>query len=132
MLCQAGASVPPWDRRRSVASMLAWSARSSLASARRVQVRIVVRMGGADRSRTRAIPNGSLRMASGGMIGTRRMERCAEREPWSPTVVESVTSSRSPMSVVRSCKSLEFDAPPRTILTMEASQIAPTAFFRRF
>jgi hypothetical protein len=66
------------------------------------------------------------------MIGTRRMERCAEREPWSPTVVESVTSSRSPMSVVRSCRSLEFDAPPRTILTIEASQIAPAAFSDHF
>ncbi len=71
-------------------------------------------------------------MVSGGMIGTRRMERCAEREPWSLTVVESVTSSRSPMRVVRSCRSRLLEVPPRTILTMVASQIAPAAFSDHF
>ena len=67
-------------------------------------------------------------MASGGITGTRRMDRCAEREPRSPTVVESVDSSRSPISVERSWRSRELDAPPRTTLTIDESQIVPAAF----
>jgi hypothetical protein len=71
-------------------------------------------------------------MVSGGMTGTRRMDRCAEREPRSPTVVESVDSSRSPISVERSCRSRELDAPPRTTLTIDESQIVPAAFSLHF
>ena len=59
-------------------------------------------MGGADRSRMTPVPNGKVRIRSGGRIGTRRMERWLEREPWSPRVMESVNSSRSPISVERS------------------------------
>ena len=74
------------------------------------------------------MPNGRVRMVPGGMIGTRRMDRCADRVPWSPMVVESVVSSRSPMRVVRSWRSRLLDAPPRMILTIDASQIAEAAF----
>ena len=38
-------------------------------------------IGGAERSRIRPVPNGSVRIASGGMVAMRRMERCAERDP---------------------------------------------------
>ena len=82
-------------------------------------------MGGAERSMVMPVPNGSVRMRSGGRIGTRRIERWLERVPWSPRVTLSVYSSRSPMRVERSWRSRLFDAPPRMILTMLASQIAP-------
>src|SRR5680860_791045 len=114
--------------RRRAASMAVRSDRSSAASRRAVQGRRSVTTGGALRSNTRAVPNGRVRIASGGMTGTRRMERWSEREPWSPTEMLSVRSSRSPMSAERSCRSRAADVPPSTTLTMDASQIAPAAW----
>lgn len=64
-------------------------------------------------------------MRSGGKIGMRRTERWLERVPWSPRVTESVYSSRSPTSALRSCRSRLLEAPPRMTLTIEASQMAP-------
>lgn len=57
------------------------SIRSSSASRRTVHGRNSVTTGGALRRRTRAVPNGSVRIASGGMTATRRMERWRDREP---------------------------------------------------
>lgn len=85
-------------------------------------------MGGADRSKMTPMPNGNVRMRSGGRIGTRRMERWFERDPWSPSVTEWVNSSRSPISVERSWRSREFEAPPRMIFAILASQIAAALF----
>ncbi len=42
------------------------------------------------------MPNGSVRMVWRGMTGTRRVERCRDREPWSPMDTVSLASSRSP------------------------------------
>lgn len=66
-------------------------------------------------------------MVSGAITGTRRVERCVDEVPWSPVVCVSTVSSRSPIRAVRSLRSREFDAPPRTIFTIEASQIAAAA-----
>lgn len=57
---------------------------------------------GAERSRITPVPKGMVRTRSGGRIGTRRTDRWLERDPRSPSVTESVYSSRSPMSVERS------------------------------
>ena len=86
----------------SSASTSARSPRSSVALERVVHILRRATMGGAARSMISAVPNGRVRMVSGGMIGTRLTERCDERDPRSPTVEESVASSRSPMSVDRS------------------------------
>jgi len=80
----------------------------------------------------RPVPKGRVRMVSGGIVATRRMERCAERDPRSPTLVESVASSRSPIRVERSWRCLELDAPPRTIFTIDESQIAPATLSLHF
>ena len=61
---------------------------SDVASRREVQVRSRVTMGGAARNMTSAVPNGRVRMTSGGMIATRRTDLCDDREPRSPTVTE--------------------------------------------
>ena len=89
-------------------------------------------IGGAARSIIRPVPKGRVRIVSGGMISTRRMERCDDREPRSPTVVESVVSSRSPIRVDRSCRSRELEPPPSTILTIEEFQMVPAALSLHF
>ncbi len=84
--------------------------------------------GRALRKSTRPVPKRSVRMRSGGITATRRVERWRERLPWSPMVTLSVRSSRSPMRVDSSCRSFEADAPPRMILTIEASQMVLAAW----
>lgn len=59
-----------------------------------------VTTGGAERSRVAQVLNGRVRIRSGRM-GTQRIERWLERVPWSPSVMEPVNSSRSPMRVAR-------------------------------
>lgn len=70
-----------YSRRRRTDSVSDRRVRSCDASFRAVHGRRSVTSGGELRSRSNAVPNGRVRMASGGMTGTLRVERWRDREP---------------------------------------------------
>jgi hypothetical protein len=61
------------------------------------------------------------------MTATRRVDRWNDRPPYSPMLIESERSSRSPIRTDSSWRSFDADAPPSTTLTMDASQMVLAA-----